>query len=75
MKFNCTIQMDNDAFMGIDEGAHPTLEVARILHGLADNMCQSYPDDTSWDGYLRDINGNKVGYYKYESDIDVEECD
>ena len=68
MRFNCTIQMDNDAFMGIDERANPTLEVARILHKLADEMSESDADDTSWDGYLRDINGNKVGYYKVEED-------
>lgn len=70
MKFNCTIETDNDAFQ-----AHPTLEVGRMLHKMADIMGQSYPDDTSWDGYLRDINGNKVGYYSWVSDIDVEEND
>ena len=68
MQFNCTIQMDNDAFMGIDKRAHPTLEVARILHKLADEISEADADDTSWDGYLRDINGNKVGYYKLEGE-------
>ena len=69
MQFNCTIQMDNDAFIGTEPLTHPTLEVARILNKLAKDIDGAYIDgDTSWDGYLRDINGNKVGYYKVEED-------
>ena len=64
MKFNCTIRMDNDAFTH-----NPALEVSKILHKLADDVSESYPDSDMYDGYLRDTNGNKVGYYI------VEECE
>ena len=64
MQFNCTIQMDNDAF-----SHDPLLETARILNELADEMSEAHADgDTSWDGYLRDTNGNKVGHYKVEGE-------
>jgi len=69
MKFNCTIEMDNDAFIGTEPLTHPTLEVARILNKLSTYLDDGYTHgDTSWDGYLRDINGNKVGYYKVEGE-------
>ena len=48
MNFNCTIQMDNDAF-----SHEPLLEAARILHELSDEMSEAHADgDLSWDGYL-----------------------
>ena len=72
MQFKCNIQMDNDAFIGTEPLTHPLLEVARILKELSKDLDDAYVDgDTSCDGYLRDINGNKVGYYKVEETDDV----
>ncbi len=67
MQFNCNIQMDNDAFVGTEPLTHPLLEVSRILNKLSKNLHDAYVDgETYFDGYLRDINGNKVGYYRVE---------
>lgn len=72
MQFNCTIEMENDAFKGTEPLTHPILEVARILKELSKDLDYAYIDgDTNWDGYLRDLNGNKVGHYKVEGVDDV----
>ena len=64
MKFNCTIRMDNDAFT-----YNPALEVSRILKKLATDFEQGHDKGSEMhDGYLRDTNGNKVGYYIVEED-------
>ncbi len=77
MQFNCTIEMENDAFKGTEPLTHPILEVARILTELSEDLKNEFhiwtvlDSDTSWDGYLRDRNGNKVGHYKVEGVNDV----
>jgi hypothetical protein len=72
MKFNCTIEMENDAFKGIEPLTHPILEVARILKELSKDLDDAFVDgDTNFDGYLRDRNGNKVGQYAVEGVDDV----
>ena len=60
MHFNCTIEMYNDAF-----AYKPSLELSIILNKLAAHL-ERFGDLEPMDGYLRDTNGNKVGYYKLE---------
>ena len=65
MQFKCTIRMDNDAF-----NHNPALEVARILNKLSNDLGSDHDKGYELhDGYLIDINGNKVGYYMVE-DVD-----
>ena len=72
MQFNCTIEMENDAFKGTEPLTHPILEVARILQELSKDLVDAYIDgDKNFDGYLRDRNGNKVGQYAVEGVDDV----
>ena len=59
MKLTIEIEMDNDAFESNGNGA----EAARILKDLWDDIdCFDLSDGDG--GILRDINGNKVGFWK-----------
>ena len=59
MKFILEIDTDNDAFS--DESGGLDLEVARLLKVAADKVRNGYAHGT-----LFDINGNKVGSFKFE---------
>ena len=58
MKLNLTIQMDNEAF-----SPEPEVEVARILHALADRCGQNL-GIVGYERAVLDVNGNKVGTVK-----------
>lgn len=59
MKVEIKIVCDNAAFVDNDE---PSVEVARILHELA-NRIEHHPHfSPGHDQALHDINGNEVGY-------------
>jgi hypothetical protein len=62
--FKLEIECDNDAFGGdnFEVGA----ELARILRATAQRIEREslYPNSAQW---LRDVNGNRVGTYKFES--------
>ena len=51
--FNISFNMDNAAFDDIDNGSG---EVSRVLYAIADSF-----SDGNTDGFIYDINGNKVG--------------
>lgn len=55
MKLTLTIRMDNEAF-----APEPELEVARILHSLADRCSQNI-GAVGYEHAVLDVNGNKVG--------------
>lgn len=57
MKFSLTIDMDNDAFQGLD--ADPAAELARILRTLASRIERAEEVPGTW--AIRDYNGNTVG--------------
>ena len=64
MQFNCTIEMENDAFKGTEPLTHPILEVARILQELSKDLVDAYIDMVIrilTVIFRRDRNGNKVG--------------
>ncbi len=56
MKFIVEIEVENDAFVPDSD-----IEVSRILEEVNHNIKNGFKD-----GYVRDINGNRVGFYKYE---------
>ena len=56
-KLKIEIEMDNDAF---EEG----FELPRIMKGLADYFNHELPDSFP----IRDINGNKVGFVRFEDE-------
>jgi uncharacterized protein YbjQ (UPF0145 family) len=60
--FRIELECDNAAF---DDS--PGHEIARILKRVASEILASgelYPNSAQW---IRDVNGNRVGTYKYES--------
>jgi len=61
MKFDCIINMDNDAF-----AQDPHLELCHILKVIANNIRDI--DDTDCVSYVRDINGNKVGTWEIKGE-------
>jgi len=63
MKFECQIDMDNDAF-----AQDPHLELACILKKIANDIRDI--DDTDFFKKISDTNGNKVGVLKIiESEV------
>lgn len=56
MEFNLIVKMDNAAFYGC-EG----MEIARILHGLAEIIKKDFTNSIIGGGKLFDNNGNSVG--------------
>ena len=57
MRFECEINMDNDAFA---QDMH--LELFRALREIAHNVRDN--DDVVRSATVRDINGNKIGTWK-----------
>ena len=62
MKFILEINCGNAAFTDLDE-AQRFIETARILKKLAKHLEMDLCEDDN----LFDINGNKVGRYRFES--------
>lgn len=61
MDITITINLDNAAF---HEGGDPGPEVARILEALAARLEGSIAIEPGQSQNLRDINGNKCGYFE-----------
>jgi hypothetical protein len=62
MKFTIDMDCGNAAF----DDANRDFEVARILRKLADDLEDGRVNANGERKYLRDINGNFVGYARYE---------
>ncbi len=60
MKVTLTITTDNAAFVDLP----PERELARILRGAAERVIMKGLNNAQ--GYLHDVNGNKVGELKVE---------
>jgi hypothetical protein len=62
-QFTLTIECDNAAFGDDDSAA--CAEINRIMRHLSARLEASelYPNSAQW---IRDVNGNRVGTYKYE---------
>lgn len=63
MKFILEINCDNAAFEGTYQGDGPSVELARILAGIAESEGRAIRLND--EGKLRDINGNTVGFWKF----------
>lgn len=63
LKFTLEIDCDNDAFTcnGVESVAFATVEVARILKECE----QKLGSDGHSHSALWDVNGNRVGFYKF----------
>ena len=61
MRFECEINMDNDAF-----AEDPHLELCHILKIIANDIRDI--DDTDCVSTVRDINGGKVGTWKIKGE-------
>ena len=61
MKFECNINMDNDAF-----AQEPHLELCRALREIAHNVRDN--DDVVRSATVRDINGNRIGTWKIKGE-------
>ena len=62
MKFKVVIDVENAAFEDENMGT----ELARILREVADTVDGTSGETESIEGTLRDVNGNKVGQYRFE---------
>lgn len=62
MKFKVVIDVENAAFEDENMGT----ELARILREVADTVDGTSGETESIWGTLRDVNGNKVGQYRFE---------
>jgi hypothetical protein len=64
--FKFELECDNAAFG--DNSIEARFEIARILSELASKIRKDseslYPNSAQW---IRDVNGNRVGTYKFES--------
>ena len=58
--FKIRIELGNAAFSDPEEGHYEPFEVARILRQVASRV-----EDGEKDGALRDVNGNKVGFFAH----------
>ena len=61
MKFKVVIDVENAAFEDENMGT----ELARILREVADTVDGTSGETESIWGTLRDVNGNKVGQYRF----------
>jgi hypothetical protein len=58
MRFTLYLESGNDAFAG-----DPAPEIARLTHIVAERVAGG-----EGEGYLYDVNGNDVGYFRLEED-------
>lgn len=69
MRFTLEIESDGAALSEEGRGH----ELARILHAVADRVAESAEAGEADSGILRDVNGNRVGWWELEEPEEEEQ--